>query len=44
MLSRIVESLDVFSCTAWLPSSTHLIQDHIGILILEIEFDVLESH
>ena len=44
MLNRIVENLGAFSCIALLLSLAYLIQYHIGILILEMEFVVLEFH
>ena len=42
--SCIVENWDASSYTPLLLSSAYLIQDHIDILILEMEFAVLESH
>ena len=44
MLNRIVKSFDASLCIALLLSLAHMIQEHIGILILEIEFTVLEFH
>ena len=42
--SHNVENWDAFSCIALFLSSTHLIQDHISKLTLEMESDVLELY